>query len=127
MGRGSADGPRKVVRKQIAERGDIYHLDLRPSSGREQTGRHYVLIMTSRDYNATHLPYVAPITTVGNASRAGGTYVSLTGAGTSVTGIIQLDQVKAVDLVARNASRTGESVPPDLMDDVLARFAAVFE
>lgn len=116
-----------MVRKQIAERGDIYHLDLRPSSGREQTGKHYVLILTSRNYNATHLPYVAPITTVGNASRAGGTYVSLSGSGTSVTGIIQLDQVKAVDIAARNGSKTGETVPSELMDDVLARFAAIFE
>ena len=116
-----------MVRKQAPERGEIYHLDLRPSSGREQTGKHYVLILTSRDYNLTHLPYVAPITTVGNASRAGGTYVSLSGAGTSVTGIIQLDQVKAVDLLARNGSKTGEVVPNHIMDDVLARFAAIFE
>ena len=116
-----------MVRKQIPERGELYHLDLRPSSGREQTGKHFVLILTSRAYNATHLPYVAPITTVGNASRAGGTYVSLSGAGTSVTGIIQLDQVKAVDLVARNGSKTGEAVPAGIMDDVLARFAAIFE
>ena len=86
-----------------------------------------MLILTSRDYNATHLPYVAPITTVGNASRHGGTYVSLSGAGTSVTGIIQLDQVKAVDLVARNGTKAGESVPAALLDDVLARFAAIFE
>lgn len=116
-----------MVRKQIPERGEIYHLDLRPSSGREQTGKHYVLILTTRDYNATHLPYVAPITTIGNASRFGGTYVSLSGAGTSVTGVIQLDQVKAVDLVARNASKTGEAVPPHIIEDVLARLAAIFE
>lgn len=116
-----------MVRKQLPDRGDIYHLDLRPSSGREQTGRHYVLILTGRDYNATHLPYVAPITTVGNASRAGGTFVSLVGAGTSVTGIIQLDQVKAVDIAARNGSRTGEAAPAHIMDDVLARLAAIFE
>lgn len=116
-----------MVRKQLPERGDIYHLDLRPSSGREQTGKHYVLILTRRDYNATHLPYVAPITTIGNASRAGGTYVSLAGAGTSITGIIQLDQMKAVDLVARNGTRSGETVPGYIMDDVLARLAAIFQ
>ena len=116
-----------MVRKQIPERGEIYHLDLRPSSGHEQTGKHYVLILTTRDYNATHLPYVAPITTIGNASRLGGTYVGLSGAGTSVTGVIQLDQVKAVDLVARNASKTGEAVPLHIIEDVLARLAAIFE
>lgn len=116
-----------MVRKQLPDRGDIYHIDLRPSAGREQIGPHYAVILTTRDYNATHLPYAAPITTVGNASRAGGTYVSLSGAGTSVTGIIQLDQVKAIDLVARRASSTGEVVPPSLMDDVMARFMAIFE
>jgi mRNA interferase ChpB len=116
-----------LVRKQLPERGDIYHLDLRPSAGREQTGKHYVVIMTGRDYNATHLPYVAPITTVGNASRAGGTYVSLSGAGIPITGIIQLDQVKAVDLLARNGTKTGDRVPTVIMDDAMARFAAIFE
>jgi mRNA-degrading endonuclease toxin of MazEF toxin-antitoxin module len=116
-----------LVRKQIAERGEIWHLNLDPASGREPRGKHYALILTTRDYNATHLPYAAPITTVGNASRAGGTYVSLSGAGTSVTGIIQLDQVKAIDLLARNAQRSGETVPEDIMQDVLARLAAIFE
>ncbi|MEO8683299.1 MAG: type II toxin-antitoxin system PemK/MazF family toxin [Devosia sp.] len=116
-----------MVRKQLPDRGDIYHLDLRPSAGREQTGKHYVVIMTGRDYNATHLPYVAPITTVGNTSRAGGTYVSLSGAGIPITGIIQLDQVKAVDLVACNGIKTGDQVPGPIMDDAMARFAAIFE
>jgi len=115
------------VRKQIPERGEIWHLNLDPASGREQRGRHYALVLSTRDYNATHLVYAAPITTVGNASRFGGTYVSLSGAGTSVTGVIQLDQVKAIDLVARGAQRSGESVPDDIMDDVLARFTAIFE
>lgn len=116
-----------MVRRQVPDRGEIYHLDLRPSAGREQTGRHYGLVLTKRDYNLTHLPYIAPITTVGNASRTGGTYVSLSGAGTSITGIIQLDQVKAVDLASRNGTATNESVPAELMDDVLARLAAIFE
>jgi mRNA-degrading endonuclease toxin of MazEF toxin-antitoxin module len=116
-----------LVRKQLPERGDIYHLNLDPSSGREQRGPHYAVILSSREYNATHLPYAAPITTVGNASRTGGTYVSLSGAGTTITGIIQLDQVKAFDFIARRATKTGEKVPEALMDDALARFVSIFE
>lgn len=53
--------------------------------------------------------------------------MSLAGAGTSITGIIKLDQMKAVDLVARNGTRSGETVPAYIMDDVLARLAAIFK
>jgi mRNA-degrading endonuclease toxin of MazEF toxin-antitoxin module len=115
-----------LVRRAVPERGEIYHLNLDPATGREQRGPHYALILTSRAYNAVHLPYAAPITTVGTAFRAGGTYVSLSGAGTGVTGVIQLDQVKAVDLAARRGQRTADRVPEQIMEDVLARFAAIF-
>ena len=115
------------MRAQIPDRGEIYHLDLDPAAGREQRGHHYAVILTGRDYNATHLPFAAPVTTVGNASRFGGTYVSLAGAGTGVTGIVQLDQVRAFDFKARGARKSADRVPDAIMDDILARFVAIFE
>jgi mRNA-degrading endonuclease toxin of MazEF toxin-antitoxin module len=116
-----------LVRSQVPDRGEIYHLNLEPAAGREQRGHHYAVILTTRDYNATHLPFAAPITTVGNASRFGGTYVSLSGAGTGVTGIVQLDQARPYDLRARNASRSPDRVPDDIMQDILARFVSIFD
>jgi mRNA-degrading endonuclease toxin of MazEF toxin-antitoxin module len=116
-----------LVRAQIPDRGEIYHLNLDPATGREQRRHHYAVILTSRDYNATHLPFAAPITTMGNASRVGGTYVSLSGAGTAVTGIVQLDQARPYDFRARNASRSPDKVPYDIMQDILARFISIFD
>jgi mRNA-degrading endonuclease toxin of MazEF toxin-antitoxin module len=116
-----------LVRAQIPDRGEIYHLSLDPALGREQQGSRYVVILTTRDYNVTHLPYAAPVTTVGNASRYGGTYVSLSGIGTGVTGIVQLDQVRPVDFKARQATRSRDRVPEAVMQDMLARFVAIFD
>jgi mRNA-degrading endonuclease toxin of MazEF toxin-antitoxin module len=116
-----------LVRRHIPERGDIHHLDFNPSSGHEMRGPHYCVVLSPREYNAvSDMPYVAPVTTGGKASRMAGFAVSLTGTGLSVTGVIQCDQIKALDLAARGAKPTGESVPGYILDDILARFAAIF-
>lgn len=116
-----------MVRKQAPDRGDIFHLDLSPSAGREQAGPHYAVVVSPRSYNIiSRLPFLAPVTTVGNASRLAGFSVNLTGTGLGITGVIQIDQIKAVDLVARGARSTGERVPDYIIDDVVDRFAAIF-
>jgi mRNA-degrading endonuclease toxin of MazEF toxin-antitoxin module len=117
-----------LVRKQIPERGDIFHVNLDPSIGREQAGPHYAVIISNRDYNAvSSLPFVAPVTTVGNASRMAGFAVSLTGSGVSITGVIQVDQIKPMDLRARGATPKNEKVPRIIMDEVIDRFGAIFD
>ena len=127
MVRRCADGAGDLVKKQIASRGDVYHLNFTPSAGREQRGPHYGVIISPRGYNGVSaMPFVAPITTVGNASRMGGFAVSLTGTGLRVTGVVQVDQVKPLDLAARGATPTGEQVPDYIMDEILARLEAVF-
>jgi mRNA-degrading endonuclease toxin of MazEF toxin-antitoxin module len=116
-----------VVRKQVPERGEIFHIDLDPSAGREQRGPHYAVIVSGRDYNAVSgMPFVAPVTTVGNASRMAGFAVTLSGSGASITGVIQVDQIKPVDLAARSAKAKGEKIADYVMDEVLDRFAAIF-
>ena len=116
-----------MVRKHVPDRGDIYHLNLSPSAGREQAGPHYGIVVSARDYNAVSgLPFVAPVTTVGNASRMGGFAVSLSGSGLGITGVIQVDQIRATDLAARNAKPTREKVPDYIIEDVLDRFATIF-
>lgn len=115
-----------MVKPRIASRGDIYHLDLTPSAGREQRGPHYCVVVSPRAYNAVSgMPFVAPITTVGTASRMAGFAVPLTGFGLRVTGVVQVDQTKPLDLAARKARPTGETLPDALMDEILARLATV--
>lgn len=109
------------------ERGDIYLVSLDPASGREQQGKRPVLIISCGKFNrAMKVPIVVPITSGGGFSRAAGFAVSLTGAGTQTTGAIVCSQPRALDVAARGGVRL-ESVPDFIMDEVLARLAAVLE
>jgi mRNA-degrading endonuclease toxin of MazEF toxin-antitoxin module len=86
-----------------------------------------VVVVSDRDYNAiTGLPFAAPITTVGNASRYAGFAVNLTGSGLRATGVIQIDQIKPLDLAARGGRPTGERLPDYLLEEVLHRFGTIF-
>lgn len=87
---------------------------------------HYGVVISPRAYNAIAMPFVAPITTGGSASRMAGFAVSLSGTGLTVTGVVQVDQVKPIDVVALNLKPQGESVPAYVMDDILAKLETIF-
>lgn len=109
------------------KRGDIYLVALDPTRGHEQQGTRPVLIVSPDRFNeATRVPIVVPITSGGAFARNLGFAVSLSGAGTQTTGVIRCDQPRPVDLAARNGRRL-ESVPADIVEDVLARIAVLFE
>src|SRR5690554_3350678 len=102
------------------DRGEIWHCDLSPAAGREQKGPHYVLIISPRGFNKGGVALVCPITTVGSYSRMRGFAVNLSGAGTGVTGVVQVDQLSALDMNARKGKATGDVVPDFIMLEVLA-------
>jgi mRNA-degrading endonuclease toxin of MazEF toxin-antitoxin module len=107
------------------ERGEIWHCDLSPAAGREQRGPHYVLIISPRAFNKGGVPLVCPITTVGNSSRMRGFAVNLSGTGTGVTGVIQVDQLTALDMMARKGKPTDDKVPDYVLDEVLGKIATI--
>ena len=110
------------------KQGEIWHLDLEPTKGREQQGRRYVLIVSGDKFNRfTGTPVICPITTVGNASRYKGFAVNLQGGGTAVTGIVQCEQPRVVDILTRGGKFSGEKVMATIMDEVLAITAAIYE
>ena len=107
------------------KRGEIWLVGLDPAAGHEQKGRRPVLIVSPEAFNrVTKVPVVLPITSGGNFARTAGFAVSL--AGTKTTGVVRCDQPRALDLGARNGRRL-EAVPDDIVDDVLARVAVIFE
>ena len=109
------------------KRGDIWLVGLDPSEGHEQKGRRPVLIVSPDAFNrVTGVPVVLPITSGGSFARTAGFAVPLAGAGTQTTGVVRCDQPRALDLAARGAKRL-ESVPDEIMDEVLARLAPIFE
>ncbi|GAB6050129.1 type II toxin-antitoxin system toxin endoribonuclease PemK [Hydrogenophilus islandicus] len=107
------------------ERGDIYLVSLDPTVGNEQKGFRPVLIVSPGAFNrVTQTPIVVPITTGGNFARTAGFAVSLMGAGTQTTGIIRCDQPRALDIAARHGRKV-ESVPPAIIEEVLAKLATI--
>jgi len=68
-------------------RGDIYHVDLNPIKGREQSGLRFVLIVSPAAFNVLDTPLVCPITQGGNFARHAGFAVSLSGADTRIAGM----------------------------------------
>lgn len=108
------------------DRGDIYHVDLDPISGREQAGPRYVLIVSPRVFNNLGTPLVCPITQGGDFARRAGYAVSLSGAGTNTQGVVLCNQPRVLDLQARRG-RFFEKVPDFIMDEVLAKLATLIE
>lgn len=107
------------------DRGDIYHLDFTPAAGKEMIGKHFAFVISPRVYNERGMAYVAPITTGGNLARSQGLSVALSGTGMKTTGVIDLTQIRAVDLVARNASFVEKSVAAVLYE-VFDRIYPIF-
>jgi mRNA interferase ChpB len=105
------------------KRGDIFLVSLDPSSGHEQKGSRPVLVITPEAFNGlTKTPIVVPITNGGNFARVAGFTVNLEGLKT--TGVVRCDQPRALDLAARNARKL-ESVPTEVMDEVLVKLATL--
>ncbi len=106
-------------------RGDIYMVSLDPTQGHEQRGHRPVLVISPTAFNqATSLPVVLPITSGGDFARRLGFAVPLSGTRTS--GIVRCDQPRVLDLTARGGRKI-ESLPPELLDQVLARTITLFQ
>src|ERR1700674_1159450 len=85
-------------------RGDIWHVDLNPTKGREQQGARFVLIISPQEFNQQFgTPLCAPITQGGNLARHAGFAATLTGTGTKTNGVVLCNQVRILDLAARDS------------------------
>jgi mRNA-degrading endonuclease toxin of MazEF toxin-antitoxin module len=107
--------------------GEIFHVDLDPTKGREQRGARPVLVVSSEAYNKiTNMPVVAPITSGGDFARIAGFTVPLSSCGTSTNGVVRLDQLRVLDLKARDGTRI-EAIPDAVLEDIINRIIAIFE
>jgi mRNA interferase ChpB len=106
-------------------RGDIYLVSLDPNLGREQRGQRPVLVVSPTAFNeATKLPVVLSITSGSEFARRIGFAVPLSGIQT--TGVVRCDQPRVLDIQARG-SRKVDELPAEILDEVLARVATLFE
>lgn len=99
----------------LPEQGDIITLEFDPQTGHEQRGRRPALVVSNHLFNRiTNLALVCPIT---RANRDFPLHVSLDERTQSI-GVIMCEQVKSLDISARNAVFQ-EKVPQDILDEVL--------
>lgn len=114
------------MKRGIPDRGDVLHLSLDPTLGKEQQGQRYVVVLTVAEFNRFGLAMVAPITQGGQFAREHGFTVSLMGAGTKTQGVVLCNQVRMLDYKERGASAV-ENMPEKIIDDVLARVRALLD
>lgn len=102
--------------KYVPKQGDIIYLDFNPQSGREQMGRRPALVISNNDFNSffKNGVIVCPIT---NTDRNLPFHIKLPSS-SRATGVVMCEQVKALDIVARNAQFYDEA-PNSVVHQVL--------
>lgn len=106
-------------------RGDIYLVSLDPTFGHEQSGMRPVVILSPPDFNrATGLPVIAPITRGGEFARRIRFAVPISGIQT--TGVVRCDQPRVLDIAARGGRKV-DALPAEILNEVLATVATLFE
>ena len=111
---------------RIPSRGEIWHVNLNPTMGKEQQGARPVLIVSDKDFNRAGLVLICPITQGGNHARYAGFAVPLMNTGTQTQGVVMCNQSRTIDYMARGAKFI-EDVPDYVIDDVMARFQTLLE
>ena len=99
----------------IPDHGDIIYLEFDPQAGHEQKGKRPALVVSNKTFNEfTNMAMVCPIT---NKDRSFPLHVELDNR-TNTTGVIMCEQVKALDILARDASFK-ERVSEDIIEEVV--------
>ncbi|GHT71816.1 mRNA-degrading endonuclease [Spirochaetia bacterium] len=99
----------------MVKQGDIIWLDFDPQAGHEQRGRRPALILSNESFNNfSNLAIVCPIT---NRDKDHPFHVKLDNR-TKTMGVILCDQVRTLDINARNFEYI-EHIPDDILLDVL--------
>jgi len=107
------------------KRGDIYLVSLDPTFGHEQQGQRPVLIVSPTEFNeTTKLPVILPIARGGDFARRIRFAVPITGIQT--TGAVRCDQPRVLDIAARGGRKV-DTLPPEILAEVLARVVTLFE
>jgi mRNA-degrading endonuclease toxin of MazEF toxin-antitoxin module len=115
----------------IPDRGDLVHLNLSPSAGREMTGPHYALVLSNKSYSrSSGLAVCVAITSRirGNPFEVflpSGILPPKAGAG-DVDSVILADAVRQVDFRERSMVLVAPC-PKDILDEVTLRALAVVD
>ena len=107
------------------DRGDIYHVDLNPVHGREQTGQRYVLIVSPKKFNQLGTSLVCPITQGGEFSRSQGFAVSLSEPPAAPRA--WCSATSSARWTSKQGTAPSSKAPPFIVDEVIARLVTLLE
>ncbi len=111
------------MKAYVPKRGDIAWLDFSPQAGHEQADRRPGIILTEQRYNALcELALVCPI----SSKQKGYLFEVRLPPEMRTEGVVIADQVRSFAWKERRAEFK-EAAPPELLDEVLARLAALLE
>lgn len=115
----------------VPERGDLVHLNLSPSAGRELTGPHYALVLSSKVYNqgSGTAACVAITSTI-----RGGRYEVVLPAGHlpakagvgEVDSVVLSDALRQVDFRERSMALVGKC-PRDILEEVTLKAMSMID
>jgi mRNA-degrading endonuclease toxin of MazEF toxin-antitoxin module len=111
---------------RIPARGEIWLVNLNSTMGQEQQGTHPIFVVSEQEFNRLGLCVSCPITQGGQQSRNAGFTVSLLGMDTKTQGVVLCNQLRTLDIKARNGHFI-ENSPDYLIDEVMARLQPIFE
>lgn len=111
---------------RIPSRGEIWFVNLNPTTGHEQQGLRPVLVVSEKEFNRFSLCVICPITQGGQQSRFAGFAVTLMGTGAETQGVVMCNQLRTIDMGTRGG-RFVEAVSDNLLDEVMARLQPIFE
>jgi len=109
-----------MVAPYVPDAGDVVWVDFSPTKGHEQKGRRPAVVVSVRAYSkVSGLCTVCPIT---SHAKGYSNEVALTTKG--VSGVVLVDQHKAIDIFARKITKIGRVHAPTLAD-IRARIGVI--
>ncbi|MDX7998581.1 type II toxin-antitoxin system PemK/MazF family toxin [Xenorhabdus sp. Reich] len=119
-----------VRRRHVPSRGEIWHANGDPVSGREFKGAHYYLVISEFALNQKlGTALCVPITSGGGLARSEAITVYLDGSSTDtgkITGIALCYQIRSLDLNECKATYAAQ-VEPDIVDEILAKVIDILD
>ncbi|HFE3207851.1 TPA: type II toxin-antitoxin system PemK/MazF family toxin [Providencia stuartii] len=116
--------------KKIPAKGQIWHTNGDPISGREFQGAHYYLVISDGELNKKlGTAICVPVTSGGLLARSTGVTVVLDGSSTDkgiVTGVVLCYQIRTLDLASRKATYSS-TVNPEILDEVIGKIVDIID
>ncbi|WP_029991360.1 type II toxin-antitoxin system PemK/MazF family toxin [Morganella morganii] len=116
--------------KKTPGKGQIWHTNGDPVSGKEFKGSHYYLVISDEVLHKTlGTAICVPITSAGLRARSTGVTVILDGGSTDsgyITGCVLCHQLRTLDLNAR-AAKFKTNVTPEILDEVIGKIVDIID